>query len=551
VPGEGWDVLHDPGPADSHWSTDNVGEAAPGVLSPLSWSMWGATGDRMPRVVAYRMGIFSAADRRRFPPIVRPFYGRIALRMEYLATMGDRMPGVDGADLVANMFGRVPETMIFAPTRRRYPVIAFKLPRAMIVAPGEVRRRARVIDAWWRSTIPTISWLTRSETVSTLRDAVQRFDESLTWHSLALLAVVQPLLVELTKLVERAGVGDVGALSGTGGAEMAIISDIWLASRGVLTIGDVVASHGFHGPFEGEVSSRVWREDPAPLERMIRSYADRPDAEDPVQRERVARERLPELQRLLLAALPVTQRPMARLVLTFAERLLPLRGVGKRAFLQSLDVARGAARRLGEHLVAEGRLISAGDVFQLTVDELTDVLPADAADLAQLRRERGREYEAIRLPGNWRGRPDPTAIAADPRRAGGSMTGAIEVISGLGVSAGVVEGRVRVVVDPSFAEVEPGEVLVTSTTDPSWASIMFLSSALIVDIGGPLSHAAVVARELGVPCVVNTRTASSVLHTGDLVRVDGNTGSVEVLDRVENNQFGHVVQESSSREVKP
>jgi pyruvate,water dikinase len=358
-------------------------------------------------------------------------------------------------------------------------------------------------------------------------------------------------LVELTKLVERAGVGDVGALSGTGGAEMAIISDIWLASRGVLTVGDVVASHGFHGPFEGEVSSRVWREDPAPLERMIRGYADRPDAEDPVQRERVARARLPELQRQLLAALPVTQRPTARLVLTFAERLLPLRGVGKRAFLQSLDVARGAARRLGEHLVAEARLTSAEDVFQLTVDELTDVLPADAAHLAQLRRERGREYEAMRLPGNWRGRPDPIAVATDPCRAEGSMTEAIEAISGLGVSAGVAEGRVRVVVDPSFAEVEPGEVLVTSTTDPSWASIMFLSSALIVDIGGPLSHAAVVARELGVPCVVNTRTGSSVLRTGDVVRVDGNTGSVEILDRVENNRSGHGVQESSTREVKP
>ena len=131
------------------------------------------------------------------------------------------------------------------------------------------------------------------------------------------------------------------------------------------------------------------------------------------------------------------------------------------------------------------------------------------------------------------------------------MSGAIEAISGLGVSAGVAEGRVRVVVDPSFAEVEPGEVLVTSTTDPSWASIMFLSSALIVDIGGPLSHAAVVARELGVPCVVNTRTGSSVLRTGDVVRVDGNTGSVEILDRVENNQSGHGVQESSTREVKP
>ena len=63
----------------------------------------------------------------------------------------------------------------------------------------------------------------------------------------------------------------------------------------------------------------------------------------------------------------------------------------------------------------------------------------------------------------------------------------------------MVEGRVRVVTDPTFAEVEQDEVLVTPTTDPSWASIMFMSSALVVDIGGPLSHAAVVARELGVP----------------------------------------------------
>ena len=95
----------------------------------------------------------------------------------------------------------------------------------------------------------------------------------------------------------------------------------------------------------------------------------------------------------------------------------------------------------------------------------------------------------------------------------------------------MVEGRVRVVTDPTFADVEQDEVLVTPTTDPSWASIMFMSSALVVDIGGPLSHAAVVARELGVPCVVNTRSGSRVLQTGDRVRVDGDTGTVEVLER--------------------
>jgi pyruvate,water dikinase len=93
----------------------------------------------------------------------------------------------------------------------------------------------------------------------------------------------------------------------------------------------------------------------------------------------------------------------------------------------------------------------------------------------------------------------------------------------------VVEGVARVVSDPAFEEVEPDEILVSATTDPSWSSIMFISSALVVDIGGALSHAAVVARELGIPCVVNTRDGSRLLRTGDLLRVDGGTGTVEVL----------------------
>ena len=87
------------------------------------------------------------------------------------------------------------------------------------------------------------------------------------------------------------------------------------------------------------------------------------------------------------------------------------------------------------------------------------------------------------------------------------------------------------VTDPSFAEVQPGEVLVAATTDPSWASIMFVSAAVVVDIGGTLSPAAVVARELGIPCVVNSGNATQALRNGDVVRVDGRTGTVEVLQR--------------------
>lgn len=104
------------------------------------------------------------------------------------------------------------------------------------------------------------------------------------------------------------------------------------------------------------------------------------------------------------------------------------------------------------------------------------------------------------------------------------------MIEGIGVSSGVVEGVARVVTDPAFGEVEPGEILVAPMTDPSWSSIMFLSAGLVVDIGGPISHAAVVARELGLPCVVNTRTGSRVIRTGDRLRIDGGSGRVEILD---------------------
>jgi len=510
---EPWDVLHDPGPPDTHWTTDNVGEAAPGVLTPLSWSLWGSVGDRMSRDIAYRIGVFSPRDRAEFPLIVRPFYGRIALQVEYLARVGDRMPGVTGQDAVRSMLGRVPDTITFQPTRRRYPVVAQRLPRTMLRTPGVIRTMAAETDAWWRAQIARLPALSEAETRAVLADGVRTFDRTLSLHSLGLIAVVQPLLVELTKLVEQAGVGDVGKLSGSGGAEMAIISDIWRASRGELSIAEVIANHGFHGPLEGEVSSRVWREDPEPLQQMIAAYTKLDDAESPAAQAALARQQLPALQRDLLAALPRARRPVARRVLTLAARLLPLRGVGKRAFVQSIDVTRAAARQLGHQLDL--------DPFYLTAAELTGELPPNAAELIELRTKRHHEYRAMTIPGYWRGVPSTITAAVGP----------VEELTGIGVSAGVVEGPVRVVTDASFAHVEDGEILVTPTTDPSWASIMFISAALVVDIGGQLSHAAVVARELGIPCVVNTRVGSMALRTGDRVRVDGSTGIVSVLER--------------------
>jgi rifampicin phosphotransferase len=127
------------------------------------------------------------------------------------------------------------------------------------------------------------------------------------------------------------------------------------------------------------------------------------------------------------------------------------------------------------------------------------------------------------IPEHWRGNPEEVLA---PEAAASQST-----VEGEGVSAGVVTGTARVVLDPSSTDVEPDEVLVAPTTDPGWSAIMFVSKALIVDIGGELSHAAVVARELGIPCVVNTRNGTKAIQTGDRVRVDGGAGTIEILER--------------------
>jgi phosphohistidine swiveling domain-containing protein len=168
------------------------------------------------------------------------------------------------------------------------------------------------------------------------------------------------------------------------------------------------------------------------------------------------------------------------------------------------------------------------DVFYLTSDELLRIDPhsSQTAVVADRRQTRA-DLLAVSVPPAWRGRPEVTpATQPDQAVACGSAPARIE---GIGANSGTVVGPVRVVTDVEFADVQPGEILVAPVTDPSWAPIMFVAAALDVDIGGLLSHAAVVARELGIPCVMGTGDGTRRLRTGDVVRVDGHAGTVEIL----------------------
>jgi pyruvate,water dikinase len=520
---EPWDNLHGPSRPDVHWSTDNVGEAAPGVLSPLGASIWGQIGERTTRATFISIGVIPERERglpeRLEDRLVRVFCGRVALQVELMTMLGDRLPGTSGQDIAMSLLGTVPDDIEYHPTMRRYPVIMWKLSRTFLGMPGRLRHEPPVFQRFWRASVDGLAGADLATARRTLRDGLREFEAALLLQSISVVGHAQIMHEALRSVLTAAGVGDVGVLSGSGGAEMAVIGDIWRASRGELTVDQVIREHGFHGPLEGEVSSTVWREDPRPLERLIGEYAGR---EDPRRHVAEARARLPAAQAEVLAALPRARRPGARLVLRMAAERIPLRGVAKRSFLQGLDVVRASARRIGTELAERGELQEPEDAFYLTTDELLE-LPADASELVARRRERRAQYQQVSIPGAWKGLPVPVLVAKDEASA------RVERVTGIGVSPGVREGVARVVTDPSFADVEPDEVLVAPTTDPSWASIMYISSALVMDLGGPISHAAVVARELGLPCVVNTRTGTHDIRTGDRVRVDGGAGTVEIL----------------------
>jgi rifampicin phosphotransferase len=515
-----------------YYSTANLGEAAPGVLAPLSWSVWGPGAEIAARYGFVQMGVLERS-RAEVPDdpherIIQIAYGRAVASVSAFYAMGERIPGASGDLLAEQLLGTVPDGMPKARTKRRYPYVAWNMPRSFVRAKGALVRQHSEIAVWWPEQLRRTPTLDLAGAQGQFRDATRRFRAATALQAQGNIVGIPPVFDALRKVVARAGMEDsFGTLTAGGGdhAEIEVVTDLWDLGRGRLSEDEFLYRHGFHGTFEGDIAGRVWREDPTPVRRLAEIYRQQDEDKDP---RRSAARRTCERQAAeseLVARMPgLISRTAARFVLWLARRNMPMRGIGKASFLRSLDIARASARRIGELLVADGILADVDDVMYLTAEEISEAIPADARTLVADRKAEQARYRAFQIPTAFWGAPQPITDTIESDSTDAELTG-------IGASAGVVEGIVRVVDDPSFAEVEAGEVLVAATTDPSWASVMLISAALVVDIGGALSHAAVVARELGIPCVVNTRTGTTSLQTGDRVRIDGTQGTVTVLER--------------------
>ena len=258
---------------------------------------------------------------------------------------------------------------------------------------------------------------------------------------------------------------------------------------------------GHRGPAELEMLSTSYADDPELLIRMVAKAMDGPPAPQPSH-----------------ASIPLR----AKLVAALAVRQLRDREARRDKVVRANWVLRGLLREYGRRLTEAGVFSSAEDVFYLSVDEV-DASPPDVTELVARRRAEQRRLVGVIPPTVFSGSWQPSLTSPSALVSGDSLRG-------VGVCGGKVRGRVRIVRPETIDDLQPNEILVAEVTDVGYTAAFCYAAAVVTELGGPMSHAALVAREFGFPCVVDVQDATRRLPSGALIEVDGTTGEIRVLN---------------------
>jgi len=302
-------------------------------------------------------------------------------------------------------------------------------------------------------------------------------------------------------------------------------------ANGEVTQAEHIEKFGHRGPHEFELSITRPVEDPDWLNRQLAKYQETPvNVQDLFEKQRVA---FDSAWCKFTSKYSHKSNNMLRRLKKSAH-LAHLREQARSEYVRDRWLIRVFAQRAGE-------LTDLGDdIFFLMLDEMLELLSGVviSSELIPLRKETYQRYKALpSYPSVIRGHFDPFEWANDPSRRNdiydqhtSLATQTSNLIKGAAGSAGSVEGLARVMVGPDESDqFQHGEILVTRMTDISWTPIFPHAAAVVTDIGAPLSHAAIVARELGIPAVVGCQDATMRLKTGDRIRVDGSRGTVELM----------------------
>ena len=537
------------------WTNDNVGEVVPGVVTPLSWSLLEPLSNGAFRYFLRQMGV------RHYPQagLFGLFYGRVYLNLtRFQALLRRFYPSEVGVGL--SSWQRLGAAFTLLKTAVRAVWLLLTLPgqakRYIAEVPGQ--RRARGDHG--RASADLLADIARWQEVC---------QRGMNVH-LAITIFANLLYELLDKLVQRwrgdAHVTAAELVTGLPGMRSAEVGRALrsLARRAAAIpearqillnsppeevlprlracpateslLADLeafLAEHGHASQQEFELMAPRWRDDPTPVLSMLRGHvraADSADAEDQAAvrqwATRTIRSRLVGgLERLI----PLRWAFLA-LLLRWTQEYSVLRENMKYTFVLAYGQLRENYLTLAKHLVEGGRLDAADDIFFLRAEEVTRLvsggLEASAVRDLIARRRREREcHLATDAPPTIKEHGEERR----QQRAPQAERPTDGVLQGLAASPGRVTARARVMLDPSDAAVlQKGEVLVAPATNPAWSPLFLTAGALVTEIGGLLSHGAIVAREYGLPAVLNVKDATRVIRTGQLLTVDGWQGTIYI-----------------------
>ena len=294
-----------------------------------------------------------------------------------------------------------------------------------------------------------------------------------------------------------------------------------------------LADFGQRGPNEWDIRAVSWEAGPDQVLALVESMRHLPDENSPDARhERLEATRQSTAERIRGTLADEASRKGFDTALQSAARMIPLREKTKLIAVTTINEVRMAMRELGRRGVAAGYFAAPEDVMMLLETEL-DAYVIDPARFAQVIAERLPQYLALfelEPPFTIDAGPEPLSRWPRRDRSRPEPAKSGQVLRGIGGSAGQYEGTARVGMDlPAALALEPGEVLVAPITDAAWTPLFLVAGAVVVDVGALNSHAVVVSRELGIPCVLSLEDGTARLRAGMVLAVDGTAGTVTVV----------------------
>ena len=551
-------------PVQVVWSNINVGEALPGVATPLTWSVLSAFSEVGFRSVFKGLGCkVSKSDR-----LVGNFRGRIYLNLTELSRIVAQVPGLRPSVVLPLGGGTEIERLEESIPKGSHLGFFLRSPRTigrLTLEHVRLQQRVEQFERGFEIEIARMRGLDlrilpSAALDATLSDVHRLLHETgglmLTAYGglLASLLPVRKLLLSVFEDGAEHRLQDfLSALSGVESAapaaallrvariaaddepaRAALLGDAMPTTLEALPAGPTrnafskfLSEFGHRAVREAEIAEPRWREDPSLLLSTLRLHlAGHLLDQDPAER---ARARLTQAEEALLGV-PFSRRQALRGLLVVTRHYMRLRERLRARVTQVLGlfrwVALDAARRLQVHEPECGADAS----FFLQLPELHAVLRGDVKTIAPLvlrRRAQYRRDQALPAPPpTFVGYPRPVEVETEDDAEG--------VLNGIGASGGQAQGRVCILLDLNDASaVQPGDVLVVPAADVGFSPLFLVAAAVVTEAGGPLSHACVVAREYGVPAVVSVPGVTQRLQTGQWVCVDGDEGRVVLLESPE------------------